>query len=299
MKLSRWGLLMSVLLVSAALVQGCGYRFVRTSEIRARDDQIAELEELNRRQAANLREEEDRADRMRTELEAARSRMQEIIEERDRRLAERDRYIDVQTDMLASLQDALDELKERERETDELAERLRGIGIVDDVMQYDETGGVLVRLKSDIMFDPGQAEIKENAREELGRVAQQLKEVMDQNPDLELRVAGYTDTDPIRVSPWDSNMQLSGARALAVLKYLSENTMQEPRMHFAGYGEHRPIVRDGSEDKAASRRVELLLIAGTEESARQAIERIMDTVPEDSEAPSPIPQPRSTQPPTK
>ncbi|MBZ0171224.1 MAG: OmpA family protein, partial [Phycisphaerales bacterium] len=71
----------------------------------------------------------------------------------------------------------------------------------------------------------------------------------------EIRIEGYTDTDPIRKSKWASNEHLSFERANAVEKYLISRGVDTKRMYAAAFGPDRP---KGS--KQDSRRVEIVVL---------------------------------------
>jgi OOP family OmpA-OmpF porin len=65
-----------------------------------------------------------------------------------------------------------------------------------------------------------------------------------------ITVEGHTDTD----GDANRNLQLSAARAQTVQNALLERGVTAP-MEIAGFGETQPILANGVEDKAASRRV--------------------------------------------
>ena len=66
-------------------------------------------------------------------------------------------------------------------------------------------------------------------------------------------IEGHTDTD----GSAEGNQALSQARAEAVQQYLIDNGIAAERLEAVGLGETQPILVDGVEDKAASRRIEL------------------------------------------
>jgi flagellar motor protein MotB len=69
-------------------------------------------------------------------------------------------------------------------------------------------------------------------------------------------VEGHTDSDPIKVSQWKSNQELSEARADAVKKYLVSKGVDANSVSTSGLGSSRPK----SNDKAANRRVEIVVV---------------------------------------
>ncbi|WP_051329404.1 peptidoglycan -binding protein [Geminicoccus roseus] len=110
-------------------------------------------------------------------------------------------------------------------------------------------------LQSELLFDPGSAEIGPAGREELAKVAdtlQQIAETIPENVPWILRVDGHTDRQPIRSGRYASNWELSTARAVAVVQYLISRGLPPDRLVAAGFGEYKPL--DPREDEIAYRR---------------------------------------------
>jgi chemotaxis protein MotB len=97
----------------------------------------------------------------------------------------------------------------------------------------------------------------------MDKLAQALQELERDIPsDLAwvLRVDGHTDIDPIQSSDFNSNWELSSARAIAVVKYLMEKGIDPKHLVAAGFGEFQPIDPGESEEaKSRNRRIELKL----------------------------------------
>lgn len=123
--------------------------------------------------------------------------------------------------------------------------------------------GVFVDIKEAILFDSGSARIKESGHEVLKKI-----EGLVNNFDNDLVIEGHTDNVPSTTELYPSNWELSTARAVSVLRYLSEEESVEPRRLTAtGYGEHSPIEsNDTRENRAANRRVNILIIFDEESS---------------------------------
>jgi len=111
---------------------------------------------------------------------------------------------------------------------------------------------VHVAIEGDVLFDSGKTTLKDSARRSLDRVASALRE---KYPGREIRVVGFTDTDPIRKSGFKSNYHLGFDRAFTVREYLVGKGLDGKRMSLASYGPDMPL---GS--KAKSRRVEVIVI---------------------------------------
>jgi chemotaxis protein MotB len=110
------------------------------------------------------------------------------------------------------------------------------------------------RIPGDVLFASGKTTLKSSARSTLGQVISILK---SRYAGHEIRVVGYTDTDPIRKSPWKTNLRLGAERAMAVHDYLKAQGIRSSRMHVASYGENKA---QGSKSK--SRRVEIVVLIG-------------------------------------
>lgn len=121
-----------------------------------------------------------------------------------------------------------------------------------DIEVFRGKEGLTVRVPGDVLFDSGKADIKTSAKATLDRVAVALKR---DYAGKQLKVEGFTDSDPIKKSKWKSNQQLSEARAAAVKAYLSKQGVPASRMETIGFG-----ATHLRETKAKSRRVEIVVI---------------------------------------
>jgi outer membrane protein OmpA-like peptidoglycan-associated protein len=113
-------------------------------------------------------------------------------------------------------------------------------------------GEVTATVESDILFDPGKATLRSAARKTLDAVAQVLNQSYGGKS---IRIAGHTDTDPIKKSGHASNYHLGFERAFAVREYLVKQGVSSGRIYLASHGPDRPR---GSKD--ASRRVEIIVV---------------------------------------
>ncbi|TCK23240.1 chemotaxis protein MotB [Ancylobacter aquaticus] len=118
-------------------------------------------------------------------------------------------------------------------------------------------------FQSEIFFDPAAAQLRDDARPALDKLAAALMELEKQIPaDLPwvLRVDGHTDDRPIATPLYPSNWELSASRAIAVVQYLAQRGVSPQHLVAAGFGEYQPID-SGSDDaaRARNRRIELKL----------------------------------------
>jgi chemotaxis protein MotB len=119
--------------------------------------------------------------------------------------------------------------------------------------------GLVITFVADILFDSGKAKIKPEAMPTLDKVARVLSENL---VDFKIGIEGHTDNQPIKYSGWPSNWELSTARALSVLHYLSdEKGIAGSRVSAIGYGEHYPVAsNDTKEEMQLNRRVEIVVL---------------------------------------
>jgi chemotaxis protein MotB len=118
-------------------------------------------------------------------------------------------------------------------------------------------------FQSEVLFPKGAADINPLGLEEIDKLASAMRELEKEIPaDIPwvLRVDGHTDADPIQTSQFQSNWELSSARAIAVVKQLIERGVSPEHLVAAGFGEFQPIeAGDSEEAKTRNRRIELKL----------------------------------------
>ena len=119
-------------------------------------------------------------------------------------------------------------------------------------------------FQSEVLFDLGSATVNAKGKKELASFAQALKEATSSIPEdvsWVLRVDGHTDDLPIRPGgKFLSNLELSTARAIAVVNFLIEQGMPAHLLAAAGFGEFRPL--SPGQHTAKDRRIELMLDQG-------------------------------------
>ena len=121
--------------------------------------------------------------------------------------------------------------------------------------------GLIIHLPADISFKSGTAEIyNEDSILFLKRLALIIKTIP---VEVQVQVRGYTDNiPPPKTSPYQDNWELSGARALSVLKYLIKFRVNPKRLSFAGYGQYHPIATNATpEGRKKNRRVDIIFFA--------------------------------------
>lgn len=121
--------------------------------------------------------------------------------------------------------------------------------------------GLVISLASDAFFDPATAEI--NIEQTRG-ILQRLSRLLN-SPDLQdrtFRIEGHTDSTPVDPNgPWESNWELSAARSLSVLRYLTDFGVAEDQFQVMGLADTEPLFdNDTPEGRAYNRRVDVIIL---------------------------------------
>lgn len=162
--------------------------------------------------------------------------------------------------------------KDGKQEMEDLQSQMEQVGLEQSEEMYVEVSEALENFTMDeqiqidynyqyveldmngaLLFDTGNAELKEEAYAFMNRIGA----VLEMYPDSIIEIEGHTDNVPIHTSRYESNRYLSTARATNVYEYLMENAnLIDQNMKVAGYGESRPAVsNDTPEGRARNRRV--------------------------------------------
>src|SRR5690349_4558271 len=116
-------------------------------------------------------------------------------------------------------------------------------------------GNVFISIPSSITFASGQATLSKEGQGALKKVAGLLKK---EHAGAKYSIEGHTDDDPIKKSKFETNRELSYARAMAVLAYLvSDCGIRDDDCVVVAHGQYEPLVAKG--DKAKNRRVEIVV----------------------------------------
>lgn len=215
-------------------------------------------------QAIRISRDAREAIRLREERETARRRQQET-EERAERAEDRARELEAEVAQLsqqvAVLQVQRESLREEvaalqgsksllEDQSSELRGRLRGA--LDKVaMTRDSARGFVVSLP-DILFGSNQATLRPGTEVVLAK----LSGILLVMTDLVVRVEGHTDS----TGTPSHNLELSQARADAVVRFLEEQGVPRERLEAVGLGQEHPIADNGTaEGRRKNRRVEIVL----------------------------------------
>ena len=155
------------------------------------------------------------------------------------------------------LQEAMDALAIQENEElKELVEEVLVDNSIADQVDVSFTAQyVQLTMNGALLFDSGSAELKPEAENVLDKVAV----ILDRYSEGTVVIEGHTDNVPIHNTLYNSNEELSSARALSVFYYLVDHTYLDPaNLQHAGMGERNPITsNDTDEGRRSNRRVEI------------------------------------------
>lgn len=122
-------------------------------------------------------------------------------------------------------------------------------------------GKLSVNLLSQILFDSGKTDIREEGK----KLLKNLGDVISKSPDRALSIEGHT--DDVQISSrlkdlYPSNWELSTARATSIVHYLQDEVgISGDRLSATGFGEYRPVADNSTpEGKAQNRRIQINLV---------------------------------------
>ncbi len=114
-----------------------------------------------------------------------------------------------------------------------------------------------IEIKSSILFSSGKASLQAKARPVLRDVAKVLSDFNNQ-----IQVEGFTDNIPIATENFQSNWELSAARAANVVHLFSRAGVKPSRLSAVGYGEFKPIADNvTAKGRQANRRVKIIVLS--------------------------------------
>jgi chemotaxis protein MotB len=123
-----------------------------------------------------------------------------------------------------------------------------------------ETRGLVIHLKDVSFFPPGDSDIRPDAYEVIQKIAQ----VIGPLPNL-IAIEGHSDGVAIHNSRFRDNWELSAARSVSMLRYLSETYgIPKSRLSASAFADTRPLSDNASaEGRAQNRRVDIVILSET------------------------------------
>ena len=169
-------------------------------------------------------------------------------------------------DLLGGSQQRIDKLQQEKdaalQAHRSLEDEMRAALESKDVTISKLQGKLTVNILDRILFDSGEADLKPDGAAVLRKVA----DILAQHPTLKIHVIGHTDNIPIRAGArnrFQSNWELSTARATAAVRFLCEKAGVDPRrLGAVGYGEFRPVADNSTaEGRARNRRIAITILS--------------------------------------
>lgn len=123
-----------------------------------------------------------------------------------------------------------------------------------------EERGLVITLAADAFFKTASAELDiENTRTTLLQLAQFLSS--DELAGRNFRIEGHSDSGDTDPAVWPSNWELSAARAINVLHFLTDFGANENRFQVAAFSDTKPLMSNETpEGRAYNRRVDIIIL---------------------------------------
>lgn len=120
-----------------------------------------------------------------------------------------------------------------------------------------EERGLVVSIRDTLFFDSGKADVNPEFQKKIIEIGRILNTI-----DNYIRIEGHTDNIPISNYKYIDNLDLSTARANAVLRVLQNQSNINPkRLTSMGYGDQRPVADNNTEaGREKNRRVDIVVI---------------------------------------
>ncbi|WP_423381834.1 OmpA/MotB family protein [Burkholderia sp. LMG 32019] len=116
--------------------------------------------------------------------------------------------------------------------------------------------GVEIGIDAKILFNVGDARLLADSAPVLNQIAQALSD----HATGDILVEGHTDSVPIANAKYESNWELSSARAGSVVRYLTERGVAPHRLAAIGRADTQPLVAgDDAAARARNRRVTIFV----------------------------------------
>jgi chemotaxis protein MotB len=118
--------------------------------------------------------------------------------------------------------------------------------------------GLVLSLREVGFFESGSATLRANSMDTFDRISSVLASVSSN-----IRIEGHTDNIPIHTPRFQSNWELSSARATEIIRlFLTREAIAPGRLSAAGYAEFHPIADNSTDDgRRLNRRVDIVIIA--------------------------------------
>lgn len=141
-------------------------------------------------------------------------------------------------------------------------------------IQIDDKSGA-IKFSSNILFDQNSSILKEQAKKELSTILKEYLNILLNDKDMRqyiesITIEGHTNSDGTYIG----NLQLSQQRAFAVMQFLYDSNIIDKKLlsqyvNSSGRSYADLILKDGVEDKDASRRIEIKFTIKNEDAMKE------------------------------
>ncbi len=137
----------------------------------------------------------------------------------------------------------------------EIARTIRESGLDQIADVKSEARGVVMRVRGQLLFEPGSDRIRPESLVFLDEITQLVLRFP-----YAVTIEGHTDDAPVGAGVFATNWHLSAGRAIAVLRYLHEaGGVDARRLSASAMADQRPLVpNDSPAHRAVNRRVEFV-----------------------------------------
>lgn len=230
----------------------------------ARDNEVYNLKKDTASLNNDIKDLKQRYNNLTNDKLSQSEQFSEALKKKTDELKQKSDELMVKEKLLASRENALNELKKVVARQDSITNRLNNIlrdallGFKSDELSvYIKNGKVYVSLSDKLLFRSGSAAVETKGVEAI----KVLADVLNKNNDIDILVEGHTDNIPIKTAQYHDNWDLSAARAISIVRILTDEYKISPlRLTASGKGEFSPRATNSTpEGRASNRRTEIIL----------------------------------------
>ncbi|WP_257935787.1 OmpA domain-containing protein [Campylobacter lari] len=256
--------------------------------LRENKEELNQKEDILKNLSQKLNNTSSTLDDVNKQKQALEANITKLNQDLNSSLDEKDQQIFA---LLERLNKKDEEIKELERNFDEVKSKIKELGLIkentiknlqakfDTNITLDSNTGAIV-LPSEVLFDTNSFTLKAQAKENLKTILTQyfdniLKDENILNSIENIVIEGHTDS----AGSYIYNLDLSQKRAYAVMSFI-HSFYKDPRLQkllmASGRSYSDVIMKDGKEDKEASRRIEIKFNINTN-NALEKVEKYLDS----------------------
>ncbi|HEC1727968.1 TPA: OmpA family protein [Campylobacter lari] len=256
--------------------------------LRENKEELNQKEDILKNLSQKLNNTSSTLDDVNKQKQALEANITKLNQDLNSSLDEKDQQIFA---LLERLNKKDEEIKELERNFDEAKNKIKELGLIkentiknlqakfDTNITLDSNTGAIV-LPSEVLFDTNSFTLKAQAKENLKAILTQyfdniLKDENILNSIENIVIEGHTDS----AGSYIYNLDLSQKRAYAVMSFI-HSFYKDPRLQkllmASGRSYSDVIMKDGKEDKEASRRIEIKFNINTN-NALEKVEKYLDS----------------------